>query len=359
MPVSSGNLDSLLSTSYPDADFTGIATKSWTGLPQQTPSGTGVVSSVTLTTTGAPAPGTTKDETLKIVAVNDMLNTVALQIVSGTKVVGQFTETVLGFNPQGLLISDLDVNTASLVFSLGDLSLFDGVAGVLSSAPIPAQTNITFTATGSFDLAAAPMPAPAPTSIPTPGLSVRDTTTGQQVIAIAQPYAGPVSGPQQQYVNVTPDSLNITATTPNWFIHGGGGADAIDVSKAGGTNVLDGSTGSNFLTGGSGNDTFFLDDRNPLADVFSTVVGFHSGDNATVFGVNPTDFTVNKLDNQGAAGFTGLDFAFSAPGRANANILLAGFSSADLNNGRLTTTYGTTPDLPGLPGSQYLLIHAN
>jgi Ca2+-binding RTX toxin-like protein len=130
------------------------------------------------------------------------------------------------------------------------------------------------------------------------------------------------------------------------------------VSQAGGNNVLDGSTGSNFLTGGNGDDTFFLDDRSQPEDVFSTIVNFHSGDNATIFGVNATDFAVNELDNQGAAGALGLDFAFTAPGHANANIVLAGYSTADLSTGRLTLTYGTTQDLPGVPGSQYLNIHA-
>jgi hypothetical protein len=37
----------------------------------------------------------------------------------------------------------------------------------------------------------------------------------------------------------------------------------------------------------------------------------------------------------------------------NANLTLAGFSSADLSNGRLTVSYGTTPD------SSFMLIHAN
>jgi hypothetical protein len=39
--------------------------------------------------------------------------------------------------------------------------------------------------------------------------------------------------------------------------------------------------------------------------------------------------------------------------------VLAGFTSADMSNGRLSASYGTTADLPGLPGSQYLAIHAN
>jgi hypothetical protein len=38
--------------------------------------------------------------------------------------------------------------------------------------------------------------------------------------------------------------------------------------------VLNGSTGSSFLYGGTGKDTFFVDDRNPPADssIWSTVV---------------------------------------------------------------------------------------
>ena len=52
-----------------------------------------------------------------------------------------------------------------------------------------------------------------------------------------------------------------------------------------GNNILDGGTGSNFLTGGSGNDTFYLDDRAPDSPIWSTIVNFHSGDEATVWGV--------------------------------------------------------------------------
>ncbi len=130
------------------------------------------------------------------------------------------------------------------------------------------------------------------------------------------------------------------------------------MSFANGNNVLDGSTGSNFMTGGTGNDTFYMDDRDPTAPIFSTIVNFHSGDNATVFGVNESDFAVIKLDNQGAAGFTGLDLIFTAPGHIDVSFVLAGYTSADLTNGRLTSFYGTTPDIPGLPGSQFFTIYA-
>jgi Ca2+-binding RTX toxin-like protein len=128
----------------------------------------------------------------------------------------------------------------------------------------------------------------------TPVLAVEDTTTDQPVTASGTPYTGPVSGLEQQYINITTDSLNITATTPNWFVHSGGGEDAIAVAS--GTNVLDGGTGSNFLTGGSGTDTFFVDDRGPTADIWSTVNGFHAGDAATIWGVAPQDFTLSWVD---------------------------------------------------------------
>ena len=145
---------------------------------------------------------------------------------------------------------------------------------------------------------------------------------------------------------------------PNVFIHTGSGTDAIDVSSANGNNVLDGGTGSNFLTGGTGTDNFYLDDRNPNSNIFSTIVNFHSGDNATVFGVDATDFTMQELDNQGAIGHTGLDIIFTAPGHPVASFVLAGYTSADLTNGRLSMSFGKTADLPNLPGSDYLTVHA-
>lgn len=189
--------------------------------------------------------------------------------------------------------------------------------------------------------------------------SIADQTTGQQYFRGGEKYSGPVPGIDQQLILLSPNNLNISATVPNTFIHSGAGVDAIDVSRVNGNNTLDGSTGSNFLVGGTGLDTFFLDDRNPTSDVFSTVVNFHAGDNITIFGVNPTDFKVVTQDNQGAVNAKGLTYTFTAAGRPNASIVIAGFSSADLANGRLTTGYGRTNDGPGQPGSEFLNIHGN
>ena len=191
--------------------------------------------------------------------------------------------------------------------------------------------------------------------------TITDQTTGQQSFISGDKYSGPVAGLTQQLVLGTPDNLNISATKANVFIHSGSGDDALSVAGVNGNNILDGSTGSNFLVGGTGQDTFFLDDRNAASDVFSTVVNFHSGDNVTVFGVDPVNFQVIKQDNQGAAGAKGLTYTFTAAGKANASIVIAGFSMADLANGRLSAAYGSNPDLPGQPGSggAYLNIHGN
>ena len=185
-----------------------------------------------------------------------------------------------------------------------------------------------------------------------------DQTTGKTNDTAGQPYTGPVAGITNDLILATGDNINVTSDIPNVFIHTGSGNDGIDVSGVNGNNVLDGSTGTNFLVGGTGDDTFFIDDRNATSDIFSTIKNFHSGDLATVFGITQSNFTITPGDNVLPTA-PGLDFAITAPGKPNANFNIPGYSTADLTNGRLTTTFGTTQDTPGLPGSPYMLIQAN
>jgi uncharacterized repeat protein (TIGR03803 family) len=187
--------------------------------------------------------------------------------------------------------------------------------------------------------------------------SVLDTTTNTPSQTNGTPYSGPVAGLQQQLIDTATDNLNVTANVANVFIHTGSGFDAIDVSQVGGTNVLDGGTNSNFLVGGMGagsNDTFFVDDRNPSSDIWSTVANFHAGDSATVFGITKTGFNTSFVDGQGATGFTGLTLHVTDAGHPTASLTLAGFSTADLSNGRISTSFGTEAD-----GTPYLFVHAN
>lgn len=192
-------------------------------------------------------------------------------------------------------------------------------------------------------------------ALPATNFTFSDTTANTITVAAADSYSGPVAGIQHQFISVTTDNLSITASVPNSFIHPGSGIDAIDVSRVGGTNVLDGSVGSDFLVGGSGSDTFFVDDRAATADIWSTVVNFHAGDAATVWGVTQQGFNLDWIDNQGAAGFTGLTLGVTATGIPNASLTLAGFTSADLQNGRLTVAFGTDT----ASGSNYMLVQGH
>lgn len=184
-----------------------------------------------------------------------------------------------------------------------------------------------------------------------PPVLISDGTTGQPVTTIAaQPYTGPVSGIAQQVIAITAENLNVLATQPNLFIHTGSGTDAIQASS--GTNVLDGGTGSNFLTAGTGTDTFFVDARGATADTWSTVVKFHSGDAATLWGVSAAT-PAQWFDGQGAAGATGLTLHAGAAGDPTASITLADFSRADMAAGKVTASFGHDE----ASGSDYLYLH--
>ena len=206
-------------------------------------------------------------------------------------------------------------------------------------------------------LAVVALPPPPPPPPVAANFSVTNTTTGVTTIAPGAAYSGPVAGLAFQYIYTGPDNTNVTGQVPNCFIHTGSGFDAIDVSKVGGTNVLDGGTNSNFLVGGkdaSGSDTFFVDDRSPPSDIWSTVGNFHAGDSATVFGITQSGFATDFVDGEGAVGYTGVTLHVTAPGIPTASLTLAGYSVADLSNGRLTTSFGMEGD-----GTPYFFIHAN
>ncbi|HEY0185025.1 MAG TPA: hypothetical protein VGC09_19665 [Rhodopila sp.] len=195
--------------------------------------------------------------------------------------------------------------------------------------------------------------------VPPPNFAVQDTTTGTASMTSGTPYSGPVSGLQNEYVNITTDSLIITATAPNAFIHTGFGNDAIDVSRVNGANVLDGGGGANMLIGGSGNDTFFVDSPATTGSVASTIVNFHSGDNATIFGVDPAHYDMSVTDAVGAPGYQGVAIGFGTPGGGpSAFMVLAGYTSADLSNGRLIGSFATAADPSGGAGTPYFVIHA-
>jgi Ca2+-binding RTX toxin-like protein len=165
------------------------------------------------------------------------------------------------------------------------------------------------------------------------------------------PYTGPGDGLQWQFIDLSPDNLDIAAITPNSFIFSGLGNDAINVSQAGGNNILDASGGSNFLVGGSGNDTFFLNHLNPTAPIWSTLVNFHAGDAATIWGVTPANFSIAWVAGEGAPAYSGLTMHVTAAGKPAEYLTLAGMIPADLSNGHLAVQFGT------VNGTNYMEIN--
>jgi hypothetical protein len=163
-------------------------------------------------------------------------------------------------------------------------------------------------------------------------------------------YTGPVGGIVSEFIDITGQSLAISAEMDSWYIRTGDGNDAIRVF--GGTNVLDAGGGSNFLTGGAGDDTFFVDANWSTAPEWNTINAFSPGDAVTIWGITPEGYRLSWRDDQGAPGSTGLTLHARAAGAPIVSTTLAGYTVADLSNGRLATSFGTADDVP------YLYIRA-
>lgn len=243
-----------------------------------------------------------------------------------------------------------------------------GLYGTSGSTTTNVEFNLTVQdETTGVGVAAATMvedtnlpPAPVP---PAHNFLVVNTTAGPAGFEQGQQYQGPVAGLKWELIAFSASkpgdpSLNVTSYVPDAWIKTGTGNDAINVSQANGNNILDGGGGSNFLTGGSGDDTFYVDGRGQTSNTWSTIKGFHSGDGVTVWGMTPQDFQLTWLDNQGAAGSTGLTAVFTNGSQPEVGLTIAGYSAADLSDGKLSISYGRTQDLPGLPGSYYFHIQA-
>jgi hypothetical protein len=230
---------------------------------------------------------------------------------------------------------------------VGEFQAYRGVlAGTdLTNAEALAGNSIGLSIDGSTPPAAAASidnaarPSEQPAGLPSAkNFGVTNTITGVTSQETGQPYSGPVSYLTTEYVAITQDSLNITSAVPNAFIVTGLGDDAVDTSEAAGSNVISAGGGSNFITGGSGDNTVFVDVRDPV-DVWDTITDFHADDAVTLYGMTPSQM-YSWLDNLGAIGYTGLTMMSGVPGQSNATLTMTGYSTSDLNNGRLSVAYG-------------------
>jgi serralysin len=162
---------------------------------------------------------------------------------------------------------------------------------------------------------------------------VVDTTNGNTSLQSGETYTGGVDYLKSQLILQTSDNVNVAPIIDNSFVHTGSGDDAISFAGHGGRNVADGGTGSNFLTSGNGNDTFFDDARGATKDIWNTIVNFHAGDAATLWGVTGRDYVFNWVDAQGAAGAQGLTLhAMSKTGGPTISVSFAGHSMSDMGS---------------------------
>ena len=207
-----------------------------------------------------------------------------------------------------------------------------------------------------YHAAATSAPTPVPTSAPpaAPDFLFTDPTSGVSGSDPGTTYAGPLSYLQHQFIWSGSDGVAVRADVPNVFLHGGTGADALTVT--GGTNVLDGGGGSNFLVGGTGadggTDTFFVDCRAGV-ETWSTIVNFHPGDSATIFGFHDGLSTRPYTAVDGATGYQGVTIhsEINGPGTGIlGSMTFAGISQATAE-ARFVVSAGRLPD-----GNEYLLI---
>jgi hypothetical protein len=105
--------------------------------------------------------------------------------------------------------------------------------------------------------------------------------------------------------------------------------------------VLDDTGGNvNFEFGGSGKDAFFFDaSKNPVS--WNTVVNFHAGDFAVVYGVSPQNVAATVANGLGVPNYSGLTLETYQNGGA-AFLTRAGHNSSELGSS-LATGFGTDP----------------
>jgi serralysin len=223
------------------------------------------------------------------------------------------------------------------------------MAVTLDIPPLTKATPIDASGTSSMTVVSSTTVSGNNEDVVNASVTVTDTTTGVSTDQSIRAYSGPVSYLSGEFISIGPDTVNLSTTQANVFLKGGSGDDALQVSS--GQNVLDGSTGSNFLVGGSGTDTFFVDGRGGGV-TWSTIVNFHRGDSATLWGWNPGTSTMTWSENEGTPGFQGatLHASLTGNGHIDDSLTFSGFTVAQAKGFHITTG--------SVDGNSYLHISA-
>ena len=285
----------------------------------------------------------------QLTAAGDVTGFAALSLSSGlTVVAGSIGNEAVTFNAPAstLQVHGLQGATTVSGFQAGDAIDLVGITGATLTTNA-SGTTVTSAGGSTLDLGTTPTgsvfklygDAHGGTNVlldsppPANAIEYTDTVTNTSGTATDDSYTGPVDYLQRQYILSATDSTAMRANTPNVFLKGGSGEDALQVT--GGNNVIDGGGGSNFLVGGTGTDggtdTFFVDGRGGVV-TWSSIVNFHHGDAVTVFGFTAGTSTLPFTASDGAAGYTGatLHSELSGAGTGvNGSVTFAGISLAD------------------------------
>jgi hypothetical protein len=197
------------------------------------------------------------------------------------------------------------------------------------------------------DIAAASQPGH--TALPPPNnFHFFDGTVAVSGDVPGDAFTGKTPGVTAQFIDLTPDNIGITGLKPNLLMMTATGNDA--QAAQGGTNILSGGSGTDTFVGGTGagsQDTFLSDLSGGKTD--TTIFNFHTGDNAAIVGVEPTDFTLSFADT--TLGLV-LTAAPITPGHNGATLTLNGYSTADIGS-KLSFGLDESASTP------YLFVHAN
>ncbi|HEY0207424.1 MAG TPA: hypothetical protein VGC15_25130 [Acetobacteraceae bacterium] len=276
------------------------------------------------------------------------LETLQVQVMPG---LGRLSGTLGSYDPatgtytaHGT-VDALQADARALVFTpagAGDctlaVTLDDGAGGVARDAATTVRIQATADTAGV-----------AQHFLQLPGATFLANAGGQQTMLVGERYNGPVSYLQSQLIYDSAAPAVIVAHTDNTFIKSFSGFCAIQV--AGGRNVVDAGPGSNFIVGGAGDDTFFLNGGQG-AVTWDTITGFHPGDMVTLFGFHAGTSSFAWTDAEGAAGYTGrtIHADLAGDGEITASLTFAGMTAAD------TGGYAVTTGMVG--GMDYLAVTA-
>ncbi|HET9018286.1 MAG TPA: hypothetical protein VFN46_01805 [Acetobacteraceae bacterium] len=249
------------------------------------------------------------------------LNATAAQVVDGSHVLLTFGSPV----PTD--------GTAALYYAYGYGRLATGASD-------PGQGNAI------YDAQQMPVWTPAtgvPVMVGTPsGIFVeQNMVTGG--VAEVQGTTSSIPTYQSEFAAVGPDSVTLTATTPNAFLIGGTGQDVLIATS--GSNLLDAGTGNTLMVGGTGRDYFVIDGS--VAHGSVAIDNFHAGDQVVLWGATPGASQVSWAETaQGMAVAT-----VSGGGITSATTI--GFMNTDLAAARQFAIGG------GLSGTQHYLTIGN